>query len=263
LEIPYDDRWYANIFKRHSRRQYTSTMPAADLLQIIRSSCREFRPFPGARVELATESPDSIFRGALGSYGKVKDAPAYLVMVGNTHEAQHQAHCGFTGEGIILEATALGLSTCWVGGFFNPAAAAKQVHINPGEQILAVSPLGYSRENKTFEEKILSGFARSYKRSPVSSLVDGLDQSVWPGWLSMSLEAARLAPSAMNRQPWRFTVEKNSITLSTAPGLSEFGVSKRLDCGIAMLHFELAALKQGIHGRWEWREEPQVASFKF
>ena len=262
MDIPYD-RWYNSISKRHSRRQYTSNMPAADLLQIIRSLCREFHPFPGARVELATESPDSIFKGALGSYGKVKDAPAYLVVIGNTRQPQYQAQSGYTGEGIILEATALGLSTCWVGGFFNPAATAKQVTLNPGEHILAVSPLGYSASDKSFEEKLMSGFARSHKRSPLASLVDGLSESDWPVWLKEALEAARLAPSAMNRQPWRFTVAPNSVTVTGAGWISDLGVSKRLDCGIAMLHLELAALRQGVKGKWEWQEEPQVASFVF
>jgi len=262
MEIPYD-RWYNSIFKRHSRRQYTSRLPAADILQILRSVCREFRPFPGARVELATESPDSIFKGALGSYGKVKDAPAYLVVIGDSRQPQHQAQSGYTGEGIILEATALGLSTCWVGGFFNPAATAKQVSIHSGEHILAVSPLGYSADEKSFEEKLMSGFARSHKRSPLSALIDGLPESAWPVWLKEALEAARLAPSAMNRQPWRFTIAQNSITVTSAGWISDFGVSKRLDCGIAMLHLELTALRQGIHGKWEWQAEPQVAQFIF
>ncbi|HHY93759.1 MAG TPA: nitroreductase, partial [Firmicutes bacterium] len=32
---------------------------------------------------------------------------------------------GYTGEAVVLEATALGLATCWVGGFFRPEVAAR------------------------------------------------------------------------------------------------------------------------------------------
>jgi hypothetical protein len=45
-----------------------------------------------------------------------------------------------------------------------------------------------------------------------------------------------------------------------SPGL-DFGVSKRIDCGIAMLHLEMGLLAQGIHGAWEFLEPPQVAKF--
>jgi hypothetical protein len=41
------------------------------------------------------------------------------------------------------------------------------------------------------------------------------------------------------------------------------GVSKRLDCGIAMLHLEIAALHHGIRGVWELMEAPQVARFNY
>jgi len=38
-------------------------------------------------------------------------------------------------------------------------------------------------------------------------------------------------------------------------------VSKQLDCGIAMLHIEVAALNCGIRGNWQFLKAPQVARF--
>ena len=75
------------------------------------------------------------------------------------------------------------------------------------------------------------------------------------------MEAARLAPSAVNRQPWRFYMEPNGITVSVDSSLVEWGISKRLDCGIAMLHIEVAALDCGVKGKWELLGAPQVARF--
>jgi hypothetical protein len=43
--------------------------------------------------------------------------------------------------------------------------------------------------------------------------------------------------------------------------LVEWGISKRLDCGIAMLHIEVAALDCGVKGKWELLEAPRVAKF--
>jgi hypothetical protein len=81
--------------------------------------------------------------------------------------------------------------------------------------------------------------------------------------VDQALEAARLAPSATNRQPWRFDVDASCITISTDKMNVNFGVSKRLDCGIAMLHIEVATLHAGIQGTWEFLKKPQVARFIF
>jgi hypothetical protein len=35
-----------------------------------------------------------------------------------------------------------------------------------------------------------------------------------------------------------------------------------LDCGIAMLHIEVAALNAGMKGKWEFLKSPQVARFR-
>jgi hypothetical protein len=88
-----------------------------------------------------------------------------------------------------------------------------------------------------------------------------LDIQEWPSWIKISLEAARLAPSAVNRQPWRFEVGKDSVTVYVKNATPDFNVSKRLDCGIAMLHIEVAALNSGIKGKWELLLAPEVARF--
>jgi len=80
-------------------------------------------------------------------------------------------------------------------------------------------------------------------------------------WVRIALEAARLAPSAMNRQPWGFEVAPGSITVSVRTGGPEMTISKRLDCGIAMLHIEVAAMSRGVRGSWEWLKPPGVARF--
>jgi hypothetical protein len=83
----------------------------------------------------------------------------------------------------------------------------------------------------------------------------------WPEWARASLEAARLAPSAVNRQPWGFNVEDDGITVFVRTSGPEFNISKRLDCGIAMLHIEVAALSSGVKGNWKLLEAPGVGRF--
>jgi len=263
LEIAHE-RWYPAIRNRHSRRQYDSgrAIPP-EIWQRLQTTARNFRPFPGARLELGSAAVETMFKGALGAYGKINGAPADAVLIGATRQPAFQETAGFLGEGLLLEAVSMGLSTCWVGGLFNPYAAAKQFPLQSGERVLAICALGYPVDSKTLEEKIFSRLARSHKRLPLEQLVSGIDQSKYPAWLPAALEAVRLAPSAMNRQPWRLYVESNSVLFSTAGGLYDTGISKRLDCGIAMLHFDVAARFHGIFGQWEFLETPQVARIAF
>jgi len=262
MEIPYS-RWYPAIYKRRSRRQFDASRPLPDdLLKSLRTFCSDFRPFTSARAELVTESPDKVFKGVVGSYGKIKDAPAFIAFIGDMGDEHVQEKVGYTGEGVVLEATALGLATCWVGGFFRPEVVASLIEIAQNERVLAVTPVGYVREFKTFFERLMAGIVRAQHRHPLAKLTTGLKESQWPGWVKVSLEAARLAPSAINRQPWGFHVEPDSITVFVRTTGPEFSISKRLDCGIAMLHIEAGALSCGIKGEWEFLAPPQVARFR-
>jgi nitroreductase len=260
VDIPYS-RWNAAIPFRRSRRQYDSQPLDPGELERLREVCRDFRPFPGARADVLTESPDRILRGAVGPYGKVKGAPALIAFTGTMDDPHVQEKLGYTGEGIILEVTAMGLGTCWVGGFFRPKVAASVVGIARNEKVLAVTPVGQAVERPTREEVLMTGFGLNHRRKPLRQMVTGLDREIWPRWVETALEAARIAPSAVNRQPWRFHVEPDCITVSVDSPRINLGISKRLDCGIAMLHIEVAALASGVGGEWELLEAPHVARF--
>ena len=261
MEIPFS-RLYKAIMCRRSRRQYDPKPAESNILARLSTFCADFRPFPEARAVLVTESPDKVFRGVFGHYGKIKGAPAFIAFIGNMDDPHIQEKVGCLGEGVILEATALNLATCWIGGFFRPEIASLLAGAGKNERVLAVTPVGYAREDLSLEERIMTGFGRNHQRKPLSELVTGLEEIKWPAWVKAALEAARLAPSAVNRQPWRFEVKKDSITIAVDNLKDTFNISKRLDCGIAMLHIEITALNSGIQGEWEFLEAPKVAMFR-
>ncbi|MGB7293949.1 MAG: nitroreductase family protein [Candidatus Aminicenantales bacterium] len=259
MELPVAS-WYEAVFQRHSRRTFTSRPPEEEKLARLDRVCREFRPFPEARSVLVHDSPETVFKGLLGNYGRVKGAVLYIAFIGWMDSPWVQEAAGYTGEGIILEATSLGLATCWVGGFFSPEAVRKQIEIQDGEKVLSVTPVGHSPEWKEKREEFMSAVVGSRRRRALSGLID-LDTI--PPRLEKAFAAARLAPSAQNRQPWRFRIEQNAVIISTGRAPTMSSISKRLDCGIAMLHFELGARAAGVAGRWELLPSPDVARFIF
>jgi hypothetical protein len=180
---------------------------------------------------------------------------------GNKDDPYVNEKVGYSGEGIILEATSMNIGTCWVGASFRPDTAASFINVADNEKVLAVTPIGYVKKKWSLEEKIITGFGITHNRKPLNALITGLEMEKWPAWIKAALEAARIGPSAVNRQPWRFHVNANSITISVDNLSDTFNIPKRLDCGIAMLHIEVASLVHGIHGKWEFLPPPEVARF--
>lgn len=247
---PHAPAWYEAVSLRRSRRTFESQPVADGLLDELGGCCSSLRPFEDARVELIRAPGIDVFRGLVGSYGKVTGAPHLLVVIaGNGPLAQQ--HAGYIGEVCILEATRLGLDTCWVGGFFDRARVSTLIALSDVERVVAVSPVGHAAATHSTSERSLESFAGSHARKPLSTLVEG-EIAEWPEWARHAAECARLAPSATNRQPWRFWLEGSAFVIATNRGPELPLVTKRLDCGIAMAHAELGALSAGA--RFEWSE---------
>jgi len=253
-------RWHEALVKRRSRRLYEARLISAEVFERLTVACNEFRPFDTARAVI-TECSKKVFKGIIGAYGRIKGAPFLIAFIGDTRDPHVKEKVGDTGEGIILEATALGLGTCWVGKSFDQVIASSFAAIHEHEKVFAVSPVGYAAAEASFEEKLLTGFGQTHKRKPLTGLVSGMPETEWPEWIRASLLAARVAPSAVNRQPWRFLVESDSITVSVDNLNDSYGISKRLDCGIAMLHIETASRVCDVVGKWEFLDPPGVAMF--
>jgi len=259
MEIP-SQRWQEALLKRRSRRLYESRPISSEVFKKLAAACNDFRPFDTVRA-VPTECSGKVFKGIIGAYGKIKGAPFFVAFIGNTRDPHVHEKVGYTGEGIVLEATALGLGTCWVGKSFDQEVASSIPAIQKHERVLAVTPVGYASREESFEERLLTGFGQTHKRKPLEAMVSGMPQTKWPEWVRISLLSARVAPSAVNRQPWRFLLESDSITVSVDDLHDSYGISKRLDCGIAMLHIEIAARVCGFLGKWEFLDPPGVARF--
>ena len=107
----------------------------------------------------------------------------------------------------------------------------------------------------------MSKLVSSHKRKSLEELCEEGFNENWPEWIKTALRCARLAPSAVNRQPWRFKVNDDSITIKYKKSKFSSKVSEYLDCGIAMLHLKVGAFYKNVEGYWEYCDDPQVAKF--
>jgi nitroreductase len=266
-----DPAWFEAITSRRSRRRYERRPVAPEAVAALRGLCERFSLAPGVRVELVEGGAD-VFTGLLdrfgGAYGRVEGAPWTAVVIGPEGAG---TEAGYAGEAFVLEATRLGLGTCWVAGMFEHAAVERLVELAPGEKVFAVTPVGHPLERKALVERMMSTAVRSAARRQVEEIAPGLvrespalghgvrRERVWPAWAVSAVEAARLAPSGANRQPWRFRLDGGGLVLTVAEGSYW---TAPIDCGIAMLHAELGALHEGVRGRWRRLAAPEVAVFE-
>lgn len=210
----------------------------------------------------------------LGTYGIIKGARLFIV--GATIRSDRAMEdLGYCLEKIILDATNLGLGTCWMGGTFKRNCFARRINVTANEIVPAICPVGYILDKRAMSDKLVRFIAKSDRRKPWRELFfDGdintpLDRDK-AGKYTIPLESVRSAPSASNRQPWRIIKEPEKdiyhFYLRRTKGyghiIREFKI-QNIDMGIAMCHFELSALEIGLPGRWEDnRPDPEVGDME-
>lgn len=241
---------------RTSRRSYTGVAVESAHLHELAEIADRWRPWPGARCVIIAEAPQSVFLGIIGSYGGVSKAPSAIAFIGSDPQADEGV--GYTGEGLVLAAAARGLDTCWLGGVFGASAVADLVPLATHERVVGVSALGHALDHASLKERIIGAASHRGPRRSLDEVAPG--HSSWPSWARSAIEAVRPAPSARNVQPWRFRYAEGLVVSYVGRELP--GPSKRLDCGIAMLHAELGALAAGVTGEWETLASPDVAVFR-
>lgn len=254
--------WASAINTRHSRRTFTGRPVDPGVLAGLRDYCLQLPGHSVARVAVVESVRPDLFKGLIvGSYGRVIGARSALVVIGKPAERAVQESMGYLGEAALLQATVMDLGTCWIAGSFDRGVAASLVDIAADEQIFAVSPVGHAVERPRSGERVLKAMVRAKHRRPVMEVAPGFDAESWPEWAAEGVRLARVAPSAVNRQPWRFDLETGAMKVSVVARGAEGSVSRLLDVGIAMLHFEVGARLMGAMGTWQLLEPPGVARY--
>ena len=180
----------------------------------------------------------------IGTYGLLRNVPAFIGGVA-TNERFSLIDFGFVFEHLILELTKAGFDTCWLGGTFRRNDYQKQ--LGDDEVIPAISPVGHRAKHRTLVDQLLRSGAQSIRRKDFSELfhdaANGHLVLDYSNPIIESLALVRRGPSASNRQPWRASVDGDTVRwyLARTPNyarLLKYDI-QLLDIGIALAHFTI------------------------
>jgi nitroreductase len=259
----------ADIIKqRFSCRTYLDKPIELDLQRTLTNFFNSNRIGPlGTRARLrlvtATDHDHQSLKG-LGTYGFIKNATGFIV--GALEQGLKDLEdFGYLMEHAVLFATDLGLGTCWLGGSFTKSSFAKKISAAPTERVPAVISIGYSASNDNIRGLIRKRAGAQHRFPKEWLFFDKMFGNILIEKESSAytdvLEMVRWAPSASNKQPWRIIRNENrwhfylQRTKDYGKGTLVFKFLQladlqRVDMGIAMCHFDLAAREYGLQGSW-------------
>ena len=215
------------IRARHSVREYADRPIEHEKIATLRIAVEKADAASGLNIQLVTGEPRA-FASKLATYGSFSGVSNYLVMAA-PRGAAWEEKVGYYGEGIVLLAQTLGLNTCWVGLTYRKVPGA--FTLGDGETVHCVISLGYG---------ISQG--RQHPLRPMEKFYEAGEEV--PEWFKAGLEAALLAPTAVNQQKFRFILHEGDRVEAKAL-FSMIGYT-RLDLGIAKYHFEIGAGKENF-----------------
>ncbi|SKC85703.1 nitroreductase family protein [Maledivibacter halophilus] len=214
--------------------------------------------------------------GLVGYYGKLIKAPHYIYITSEVKDG-YLENAGYIGEKLVLEATKLGLGTCWIEVSKNMDKVKEILSIEKDQEIIGLFTIGYPKKERKVggvydtEGKSLSpltefGYSNidvKYTDAPISGRKSIEDITYLNNWgqkatveeledrgIAESFYYMRLAPSWGNRQPWKFIIRGEKIVLAVCKDEMVSEKIAKIEAGIAMLYFELMIHESGIPGKW-------------
>lgn len=203
-----------NIMKeRHSVRQYEDRAIEPEKRAILDEIAAKANAEAGLHIQISYDEPDCFASIRAGSFSGVSN---YISLVGKKSQ-ELDKKLGYYGEMLVLKAQELGLNTCWVALTHGKSNA----EISKGEKCVCLIALGYGKTQGV-----------AHKSKPIETLCNYSDSL--PDWFISGMEAALLAPTAMNQQKFFFEyLPDGKVKASCGKGFYT-----KLDLGIAKYHFE-------------------------
>ena len=169
-----------------------------------------------------------------------------LYIAGKVKAVPHSEEAfGYTMEELVLFLWERGIGTTWIGGTMKRELFETAAQLTEDERMYCITPVGYPAEKMSLKETAMRTAIQADKRKPASELffdgdfshplTDGTDA------IKEALETVRLAPSAVNKQPWRIVRIGNAYHFfekhSKGYVSERSGDMQKIDIGIALCHF--------------------------
>ncbi len=228
FELKLEKSWYDAMYARSSVRKYTGA-PDEEQIKRLGVLCKKLS-WQGITIRM--------FKGP-GLKSQIKGTDVYAVIVAKRGTPMEME--GFMGEALVLEAGSMGLGTCWMGAGFVPEIINRNVNLQTDESVHCVIAIGKCD---------MPAFAPKRKALEKVCGLDETKLSSLGAWQQEAVKAARIAPSAINMQPWRIEADKTSVAILEP----EFVLYKKyaaLDRGICMLHAAVGAHHVGREAVWK------------
>lgn len=203
------------IKQRHSVRQYTDKIIEDEKRIILNKLIDEINQDTELNIQIFYDEP-KCFDSMMAHYGKFSGVKNYISLVGKKTQ-QASEKLGYYGEKIVLKAQELGLNTCWVAMTHGKSKAK----VDKNEKQVCLIALGYGATTGI-----------THKSKPLEAVCNYKDNM--PQWFLDGVNAALLAPTAMNQQKFYFELLSDGNVKSTC----KKGFYTKLDLGIVKYHFE-------------------------
>ena len=221
------------IKARHSVRQYTEQPIGAEKIQQLQELIDQCNREGNLHIQLVIDEPNA-FSSIIAHYSKFRGVRNYIAMVCKKGD---DVNLGYYGEKVVLLAQMIGLNTCWVGASYRKQP--DRYKVESYETLVCVVSFGYGATQ---------GVQHSQKRTitDVAGNCRTTDYGKpFPKWFVCGIEAALLAPTAVNQQKFAFYLHDNN-QIEEAMKRALFAKYAPIDLGIAKCHFEIGAGKENF-----------------
>ena len=218
---------------RHSVRKYVDTPLNPEDVEALQAKIDELNRKGDLHMQLVVNERKA-FKSFL-AYGSFSNVSNYIMIVGKKSDTL-EYRAGYYGEALVLYAQSIGLSTCFVGLTYKKVDGAFEVGAD--EKVVLCVSVGYAAPDGIRVHKIK-------RPEQVSNISDAS-----PEWFRQGVDAALLAPTAVNQQKFFFEYIAPD-RVKPKKGTSLVGYTK-IDLGIAMYNFEVGA----GNGNFDWVDSP-------
>ncbi len=183
------------------------------------------------------------------------DSPSYIIILSDIKD-NYIENSGYIGESIIFKVTELGIGSCWVT-FEDGKKVKEKLGINSDKEVTGIIAIGYGENVSNAKVLNATKTGQNYSKSDMQVVTDkgstrlGVEDVVymneWGNVASIEIleeralldafHYARLAPSTLNRQPWRFIVDGGTVVLAVRKDGHTNLYEEKIDIGIVMLYF--------------------------